>query len=708
MKKSVKVLICLIIALILEVCVFNFRSLQSMNYKEEILGGWDVCGEMTSMEDGILKFSETHIDRQEQKEKDNAYDDTPLYTKITSGMDSYLYKADINTKVYNLYVNISVADHDAAYYECGSENGVFVGINCTDEGCKYYPSYGRTYIIDSNIESSKYIHINSSGNLKDLKIYLAKPTFTGNLKINRISINRPVPFRLSLVRTLLITGLLVFIYTMRPKSCLWQATVKKKFVLGLSVLQCFIAVMLILANAQVLSVMHLVSPSHDQYYRLAEALAQGRVYIYEEPGVAVLNAVNPYDPTGRGKINTELSVLEDEDYRYDDYEVTDKAFYNGKYYVYFGIVPCLLFHLPWYLLFGTAFPNYFAVMVALIFIIVFWNKLLLLLTERYNLHSSVAGFILLSSSLLCVLGLHYAIHYAGFYFVPITCGLAFLLMGLYYWFKSVVEDGLNNKYLLIGSLFIALTAGCRPQFLMGLFFAVPIFYKSIRDKKINMGNIVCFFLPLVFIALMLMYYNYIRFESPFDFGANYNITSNDMTKRGFKLDRLGLGLFTYLLQPPRILALFPFIYPNEVLTQFVGVSIFEDNFGGILITNAVCWSLFGVLKIKEDLAKSNARQLMLLCVVGGVFVPLADAQMSGLLYRYVLDYGWMWGILVFIVCGLRLKTDTDNCFKVFILVSGLLTLFISFMIYMNMTAFSFYSLNTEWFVRVREFFVFWD
>lgn len=30
-----------------------------------------------------------------------------------------------------------------------------------------------------------------------------------------------------------------------------------------------------------------------------------------------------------------------------------------------------------------------------------------------------------------------------------------------------------------------------------------------------------------------MWYNAARFGSPFDFGANYNLTSNDMTRRGF-------------------------------------------------------------------------------------------------------------------------------------------------------------------------------
>lgn len=43
----------------------------------------------------------------------------------------------------------------------------------------------------------------------------------------------------------------------------------------------------------------------------------------------------------------------------------DYAYHNGKYYVYFGIVPVLLLYLPYYLLTGGALQNYVAVFVFL-------------------------------------------------------------------------------------------------------------------------------------------------------------------------------------------------------------------------------------------------------------------------------------------------------------------------------------------------------
>ncbi|MCO7109522.1 hypothetical protein NIA69_10595 [Gemmiger formicilis] len=45
-----------------------------------------------------------------------------------------------------------------------------------------------------------------------------------------------------------------------------------------------------------------------------------------------------------------------------------------------------------------------------------------------------------------------------------------------------------------------------------------------------------------------MWYNAARFGSPFDFGANYNLTGNDMTQRGFNAVRIGPAVFTSLFE----------------------------------------------------------------------------------------------------------------------------------------------------------------
>ena len=71
--------------------------------------------------------------------------------------------------------------------------------------------------------------------------------------------------------------------------------------------------------------------------------------------------------------------------------------------------------------------------------------------------------------------------------------------------------------------------------------SIPIFYDKIKEDGLK--NIFIYIVPFIMVGIVLMFYNYIRFGSFLDFGANYNLTTNDMTKRGFKIDRTFLGLF---------------------------------------------------------------------------------------------------------------------------------------------------------------------
>ena len=102
---------------------------------------------------------------------------------------------------------------------------------------------------------------------------------------------------------------------------------------------------------------------------------------------------------------------------------------------------------------------------------------------------------------------------------------------------------------------MALVAGCRPQMELFAFLAVPIFWpRYIGQKRLRSragaGEAAAFLLPVVLVAAGLMWYNAARFGSPFDFGANYNLTGNDMTQRGFNAVRIGPAVFTSLFERP--------------------------------------------------------------------------------------------------------------------------------------------------------------
>ena len=140
------------------------------------------------------------------------------------------------------------------------------------------------------------------------------------------------------------------------------------------------------------------------------------------------------------------------------------------------------------------------------------------------------------------------------------------------------------------------------------------------------------------VAAGLMWYNYARFGSPFDFGANYNLTSNDMTKRGFNAGRIGTALFYYLLVPNPLSSTFPYVGAIYPATSYVGRFIAEACYGGILATTPFLWILALAPLLRRRLAGKRLRGVVGWIVLSSVVLAVLDAEMAGILYRYLMDF----------------------------------------------------------------------
>ena len=192
---------------------------------------------------------------------------------------------------------------------------------------------------------------------------------------------------------------------------------------------------------------------------------------------------------------------------------------------------------------------------------------------------------------------------------------------------------------------MALVAGCRPQLLLSSFFALIIFKDFIFKKrelisKKSLKETIAFILPFVIIGLLLMLYNYLRFNSPFDFGANYNLTTNDMTKRGFVFDRIFLGLYSFLFEPTRINPVFPFIVGYNINSTYIGTTIHETMYGGFFFTNIICFLGLFFFKFKNLIKNKELSNICLWSIITALLIVLADTQMAGILSRYIFDFAW--------------------------------------------------------------------
>ena len=136
-----------------------------------------------------------------------------------------------------------------------------------------------------------------------------------------------------------------------------------------------------------------------------------------------------------------------------------------------------------------------------------------------------------------------------------------------------------------------------------------------------------------------MYYNYIRFGSVFDFGASYNLTTNDMTNRGFVLARIPMSIWMYFFQPAHIVTVFPFFYAVSFHSGFLIRTIREATYGGVF-NNVILLLNFFIYRYRKELKERKLLGFVLLSVLFAFFVGIFDAQYAGILQRYFADFSW--------------------------------------------------------------------
>lgn len=603
-------LLAVVIALFLEGTVFNFRAYQTFDYEEKDL---------------TEKFTTNYLVGTGNAENE--------YKKLSSSMTPAIVINDIDCKVNNVYFDLTTKN---SYNNVVSS---YVQVYMTDKSNDNYQRLPAQTVI-SDVEETKFLNLLTNGETEKLKFSISTD-FGETYTVNSIKINVPQPFVFKIIRVAAVALLLFIAYVLRPKSKLWSFSFSgsaKQYAVTCAVIILEIA---ILMGVTFMNPMFQRNPSSHtaQYQQLAESFLDGRLYLEQVPPDYLAEMENPYDYSER----VEQKNKHKENYYWD------AAYFNGKYYVYFGVVPVLLTYLPYRAITGTDMPNVLAIRIFMVFFVVGSFLLIAEILKRYFKYKKIP---FLSYILMCLIFVNasggvFIAKRPDFYSVPILSGLAFTVFGLYFWLISLKKEGkVHAGFAAVGSLCMALVSGCRPQLLVVSAFAFLFFWNSVFKErslfsKKGFWSTVTICLPYVLVAAGIMWYNNARFGSPFDFGANYNLTTNDMTGRGYRVERVGLSLFTYFFQLPNLTAAFPFLQPVDIDTNYLGITITEPMFGGIFAVIPLLWSLVLVPKLAKKMTKGHILPLCLLPLGLSIFLGAFDAQGAGLLQRYVSDFAFL-------------------------------------------------------------------
>lgn len=602
-SKVIKTIVLLFISVILlEVFVFNFRFWESLSFKEP--GSYTIDIE-----------------------------------------DRYIAIKDINANVKNIRLFIDAENNNKP---------VPLQITISDEAntnCVLPVTE-----IFSPIRESNYIRLYTDGNASEIIIKVTDD-YSLSDENTSVALNQVRPFNFRPTRVVDVFIVLLMIIALLPVSPIYKISLlsAKNSIEEKNMVSIIAAVFSLVAfwslTAILFQGLNIVVYYNWNYVEAiytfqAEALLDGHAYLNIPAPEFLSQMDNPYDHAARIELSERLGEMFNLDF----------AYFNGHYYSYYGIIPTLLFYLPFYLITGTPADNSFVIIIfGAIFIIAAFRLIYVLSSILYK-EISLGEYIIFSLALVFGSTVYYCAQVPNIYSVAFITALAFAAEGIVFWLKARLRFEENKKgtaapigHLIAGSIFIGLAIGCRPTFGILVFLAFPIFAGQIKERLFfsvkGLKNTLAVILPVFLIGCGLLYFNYVRFGSPFDFGATYNLASMDLEKRQPEVRRLWLGMFEYLFQPLNINGTFPYvhsIYDYDLqTTDYMGYLFFDPVFGGFFALSPIALGLIFFKSSRQSLKEKNLYWLSILCIVFALVLLVFDIEMTGITMRYIMDFSFL-------------------------------------------------------------------
>ena len=285
------------------------------------------------------------------------------------------------------------------------------------------------------------------------------------------------------------------------------------------------------------------------YTMLTDAFVHGQTSLRLPPPPQLLALPDPYDPVQNAR-----------------YRLHDATLFERKYYFYFGAAPVLLLYLPYLEVFGEFLPERVGTWVFATAAYVVACFLLRLLLTRWWPKSPRWLFYFLCACLGFSNTFPSLLRRPAVYETAIAASQFFVMLALYATAKLVF--GCKRPLLMatLAGAAMAAAFGSRPPQLLAaaaLGWLLVLGRDLSRRERLRRLGIATAW--LIAGATLVLYYNYVRFHSPFEFGNHYMLSGFNVRKaQGLSLARTLPDVWFSVVEPPRIRSRFPFfvLAPN--------------------------------------------------------------------------------------------------------------------------------------------------
>ncbi len=614
------------------------------------------------------KYEEKTFDITECELQDFLYD-SEKNEYIMNENSACIILDNLNIEIGTIYINGEVQDiiekeedEQNEIIQTTRENKIEYQILYTDKTSENYRELDSKVLVNS-LENSKYTTCYLSGESPKvaIKFYGEK----GNsFKFDSIILNKDVPFELNIPRILFLISIVTLIYSLK-KLDFWNLNYKdnESKATDMFLLTLFIFIVLNICISQ-----NTIVNTPDFYCDdFSRSIINKKFYLEKEPSEKLLKLENPYDSTVRSRDICEW----------------DSALFEGKYYIYFGILPQLILFVPYMLITKRFLTSGIGVLIFSIFALFFLGLLLFEILKKWFKDIPLklwffAEIILLSGSVIFNL-----IGRPMFYEVLPASGLCFASIGIFFAFNFFILNPDKYRNLFLACSFLALSVACRPTMLLvSLIIMLPIlklFITNIKEKKNIIKTILSICIPYLTIGSLLMIYNYIRFKNPFEFGTIYQLTVNDMGNLKYRLLTIPAGLVISLFKIPRFVPQFPFIVQDSKTISFFGYFYTEDNIGGLFMLVPICFAVFFLPKLRGKFEDKKLEYIVKAFIIVGLLMCCLSIYNAGVLQRYLVDYAWLLIIASLIIILTFYKNfQTQEMKAFFTKFIGYITIFVFF------------------------------
>ena len=316
------------------------------------------------------------------------------------------------------------------------------------------------------------------------------------------------------------------------------------------------------------------------YYRLFDAFHKGQVNLDIEVDPLLATLENPWSPSEWHRVGASVRW--------------DHAYFDGKYYAYYGPAPVLLLMYPVYWLSGGKYlPGllFMQIVPTLVLLGVFFLLLIelsIFLNGRVNYLMVGMLFILGIFTSMSLANVTYKEggYHEGIYHTPIIFGLVFLSLFLLFSFLAYRKVKFRMLYFALACLCFVGMMASRPSLVFAILLALPLYINLLIKERKHEGKLWLSFAPglavIVTGGALLAYYNYIRFDSILEFGQSYQM-NYDQTELDYAANKLFPSILHFLLQPGKFYNQFPFVSCSVIRYTFEDCPYVQGYYGVFMV-----------------------------------------------------------------------------------------------------------------------------